>query len=332
MEKIRYKEPDLARGMGIILVVLGHSIKQTQVSAEWIKILTFLIYSFHMPLFFALSGFVAVKVLYMEDFKDRLNYIKDRAVRLLVPYAVVTLIYIPVKLKLSAYAVEPFTTRDLAGILIGDSPCVSMWFLYVLFVVSTICALFVSMSNFRSILYGSFALSAALYWANLNIRTGKYLFFFLLGIWIRLKFEDARKEGIEDVLSGQSILAFFAVIIFVGLEVLLYRTTITGTMVGTSLLGIYLALWSAGCLLRHYRQSPATKLLDFLGMHSMEIYILHEPVMTVLKLVLWNKLGLNYILCSVLIFIGAIILSIAVSVLIVRRFGITRLLLLGEKT
>lgn len=43
---------DIAKGIGIILVVLGHLDTNGQISRE-------VIYSFHMPLFFLLSGIFA---------------------------------------------------------------------------------------------------------------------------------------------------------------------------------------------------------------------------------------------------------------------------------
>ena len=98
--KRRYTEVDIARGIGILFVVLGHSIKQTEVSAGWIRVLTYIIYSFHMPLFFCLSGFVSAKILQMNR-QERKRFTLSRARRLLIPYFTVGLIYIPVKLALS---------------------------------------------------------------------------------------------------------------------------------------------------------------------------------------------------------------------------------------
>lgn len=50
MEKKRLEYIDIARGIGIVLVVLGHCLSQLDGGLR-----TF-IYSFHMPLFFALAG------------------------------------------------------------------------------------------------------------------------------------------------------------------------------------------------------------------------------------------------------------------------------------
>ena len=330
----RYTEVDIARGIGILFVVLGHSIKQTGVQAGWIRILTYIIYSFHMPLFFCLSGFVSARLLRMNR-EERVLYVRSRAKRLLVPYFVIGLLYIPVKLRLSAMAVKPFTAADIPKMLMGQNPDVSLWFLYILFLIETICALLVNAGNFRSVWYGSFFLSVAIYWANLDIRTPKYLFFFLMGIWVRLKFEDSRKAGIDDSMGGQELLAFLALVTDIAAVIFLYRTTITVSMMLTSLCGIYLVFWISSRMVYDIdgevrEPGRAARLFIMMGLYSMDIYILHEPVMTVVKLVLWNRLGLNYVFCTLIIFLCALCLPIPVSKWIIRKIRPLRVLLLGE--
>ncbi len=331
----RYTEVDIARGIGIFFVVLGHSIKQTGVSAEWIRILTYVIYSFHMPLFFCLSGFVSAKILSMKR-PERVSYVLGRARRLLVPYFVIGILYIPVKLRMSALAVKPFAVTDIWKLLIGQNPDVSLWFLYILFLIELICAVLVNAYNFRSIWYGSFFLSVAIYWLNFDIRVPKYLFFFLMGIWVRLKFEDSRKAGYEDVMDGQDLLAFLALVTDIAAIIFLYRTTITVTMMLTSLCGIYLVLWSSSRMVYNIdgeKRKPGafTGKLLLLGLFSMDIYILHEPIMTIIRLILWNRLGWNYILCTAIIFLCALCLPIPISKWIIRKVKPLRILFFGER-
>ena len=335
IKKNRYTEIDIARGIGIFFVVLGHSIKQTQMQAAWIRILTYIIYSFHMPLFFCLSGFVSAKILRMHK-HERIQYVSSRARRLLIPYFTIGLIYIPVKLKLGEAAVKPFAVSDIWKLLIGQNPDVSLWFLYILFLIELICAALVNTYNFRSIWYGSFFLSVAIYWLNLDIRTPKYLFFFLMGIWVRLKFEDCREAGYEDAMDGQDLLAFLAFVTDIIAIVFLYRTTITVTMVLTSLCGIYLVLWVSSRLVYNIdgeekEPGKAARILLLLGLFSMDIYILHEPIMTAVKLLLWNRLGWNYILCTFVIFVCALCLPIPISKWVIRKIKPLRILLLGER-
>lgn len=56
MGKRRFDEIDICKGLGIILVVLGHALKQTGSEGGAVKILLSVIYSFHMPLFFYCPG------------------------------------------------------------------------------------------------------------------------------------------------------------------------------------------------------------------------------------------------------------------------------------
>ncbi len=331
MAKQRFREIDIAKGIGIILVILGHSLKQTEVSTKWTRILITLIYSFHMPLFFVLSGFVAVKILDMADMKERLLYTRGRAERLLVPYFVIGLIYIPVKLKLSAYAVKPFQLSDSFRILIGQNPNTSLWFLYVLFIVSAICALFVHRGDFRSVLYGAGALCIASWWVNISVNTPKYLFFFLAGIWLRLKMEDAHKEGQKYLFEGQGILAVFVLIVFLMLNRVYFRTGVNVLRLGASICGIYLTLWFSETLVRRIPEGKFTLVLEKLGRYCMDIYILHEPVMTAAKLVFYSYLGLGPSVSTLLIFVCALLIPVPLSAVLIRRIPVLRFLLFGER-
>ena len=89
----RYKELDLIKGIGIILVYLGHSFNLKEL--DWNIIYIYLystVYSFHMPLFFFISGFLSNtnKNINLEKFY------KGKIKRLLVPYLFINLIdFIP---------------------------------------------------------------------------------------------------------------------------------------------------------------------------------------------------------------------------------------------
>ena len=80
MTKKRYDYLDIARGIGILMVVWAH-IMVTGWSHE-------LFYSFHMPLFFFLSGMVFQKGKY-RSFGD---FFVHRAKRLLLPYAIYSVV------------------------------------------------------------------------------------------------------------------------------------------------------------------------------------------------------------------------------------------------
>lgn len=76
MKRIGYI--DAAKGLGIILIVLGHS-QLPQIIIDWI-------FSFHVPLFFIISGFFIRK-------KSVIDEVKSGGRSLMLPYFIVCLIY-----------------------------------------------------------------------------------------------------------------------------------------------------------------------------------------------------------------------------------------------
>lgn len=68
---------DISKGIGILLVVLGH------ITGPWQE----LIYGFHMPFFFILSGYCFSTKYFFAPF----NYVITRAKRLLLPYILINI-------------------------------------------------------------------------------------------------------------------------------------------------------------------------------------------------------------------------------------------------
>lgn len=94
MEKKNEREilPDLLRGFAIILVVLGHCIQEGSGEAYRAEQQYFgdrlyqFIYSFHMPLFMMISGYLSWRGLNKcKEKSERTGLLKKRAVSLLVP-------------------------------------------------------------------------------------------------------------------------------------------------------------------------------------------------------------------------------------------------------
>lgn len=90
MNNQRLSYLDIAKGIGIILVVLGHCIPDASMpggpSDKFLSIMFKLIYSFHMPLFFFIAGIFSLpKLNSLIDF-NIIDFIKKRFLRLMVPY------------------------------------------------------------------------------------------------------------------------------------------------------------------------------------------------------------------------------------------------------
>lgn len=91
---------DIVKGMAILFVVIGHLLQYNTadgshgVCFNWI-------YSFHMPLFMLLSGYVAA--FNRDKIKDFHSFICKKAVQLLLPYA------------FWSFIINPWILKDLRG-------------------------------------------------------------------------------------------------------------------------------------------------------------------------------------------------------------------------
>jgi len=129
MSEKRLDYLDVAKGIAILLVILGHCCVTFDPERglgmlvnPWLKI----IYSFHMPLFFVAAGIVSRPrsgIVWWTVLRNDFN-------SLLVPYAIFALIYMP------------FSLTNIGRMLYGTtqmirssgSPCTQLWFLPCLFV------------------------------------------------------------------------------------------------------------------------------------------------------------------------------------------------------
>ncbi len=118
---------DIARGIGILLVVLGHN-DFGYISPFGYKV----IYSFHMPLFFFLSGyFLNVSIPFVEFFKKRFN-------TLLKPYLFTIFLIYATSVSFEKMSFETAIRRIIKSLYGAGQyiDWVQLWFLPNLFVVS----------------------------------------------------------------------------------------------------------------------------------------------------------------------------------------------------
>jgi fucose 4-O-acetylase-like acetyltransferase len=79
---------DIMKGAGITLVVLGHAI-QKNIPDYQSNIIYNFIYAFHMPLFFIIAGFLMFQTIK----GNRLIWLKNKAIYLLIPHIIFNIIY-----------------------------------------------------------------------------------------------------------------------------------------------------------------------------------------------------------------------------------------------
>lgn len=133
---------DAAKGIGIILVVLGHAIVGLRDSAlaspdSILIYIHYLIYSFHMPLFFFLSGiFIAKRVA-----GGALTFSKSSTIKLGKAY----IIWLPIQMLMlvlaGSLANKPLNGHILNFVSILWEPKYNFWFIYALLLMNILSAI-----------------------------------------------------------------------------------------------------------------------------------------------------------------------------------------------
>jgi len=144
MNKNRITYFDLAKGIGIILVVLGHMENISSELRIWIS-------SFHMPLFFIISGMLmaAKNEIGIEpkgEEKSVTELVKKKVRGILIPYFWFSLIYIPIDiinlLVLDNVDKHTFIQNILDSVTLSGVSV--MWFLPALFISEVVSVLLIS--------------------------------------------------------------------------------------------------------------------------------------------------------------------------------------------
>ena len=140
MAAARWHDIDLAKGLAIFLVVLGHVVaREAPAGADWYVTLKFLIYKFHMPFFMCLSGAVyGLTERPLTSFGDYGATVRKRFVRLVPGFALFgVLIWLAKMVASQVMHVDNVQTgfEALARIALrpADSVAASLWYIYVLF-------------------------------------------------------------------------------------------------------------------------------------------------------------------------------------------------------
>lgn len=126
---------DYAKGIAILLVVIGHLLQYNFVGTP-AKELFDVIYSFHMPLFMFLSGYVASLTI-DKQLTDKGLFVKKKAFSLLVPFVfmggVNLLLYKHLSIK---FVVDLFRNPDNGLWFLIVLFCIQVWFLAMQYVCS----------------------------------------------------------------------------------------------------------------------------------------------------------------------------------------------------
>lgn len=136
MKKERLYYLDIARGVAILFIVLGHLVSQENMMIKWI-------YSFHVILFFIISGYLLrVKSIENIDVKQCIN---TRIKTVLIPYFMFSIVFIVTDLIVKGVSISVLLWNIIYTLLFF-SPS-ALWFLPAFFIGEI---LFISISKINN--------------------------------------------------------------------------------------------------------------------------------------------------------------------------------------
>ena len=263
---------DYAKGAGIILVVYGHVIRglQQNLPESFYFISDTLVYGFHMPLFFFLSGLFAEK----WSKRDYKTAIKQKVKMLAYPYFLWSFIQCSFNIIFSSYTNTKMNVGDYFRILY--KPIGQFWFLYVIFLMYLAYYILRKFFNIRHVLLISilmFLFSPFVKIWILGAFFSKFIFF-VIGSFLMSEYDFEHKIKIfaksEIIcLTCTSFLVWNYIYIGTFYKFTLFEDAIMDFFI--ALLGILLCL----CLSVFLSTRNMAKSLKYIGTLSMVIYVAH---------------------------------------------------------
>ncbi len=314
---------DALRGLGIVLVVYGHVARGLMKAGVlpdgglW-RSADALVYSFHMPLFFILAGWLFRQSLARQG---ALRLLGNKIRTVVYPYLLWSVVQGSVEI-LTAGSTNSGNRPDLLQIL--WQPFDQFWFLYALFYVFVVATLIYTIS--RRHLTPLLLLSVGLYLIPPQTMTGnalvyvaQYLLYFALGVLCSLKLPvplPPTRRWVFGVLGAAITLAINFYPIEWDAESLNWvgRLTSLGCALGAAiacLCGVS-SLWpSLQGWLRHY------------GRYSLQIFLLHILLASGARIVLLKLFGIHSAGLHLFVGLGAGVWgSVALAAALeVRGFG-----------
>jgi fucose 4-O-acetylase-like acetyltransferase len=305
---IRDNSIDLAKGLGMFLVIWGHNL----LPGDYTGIL---IYSFHMPLFFMLSG-----VFYKQDI-DFMKLIKTKAKRLLIPFLFFSIFHYVFYLiwTLLFNGIDTFDFYSILKIVpFKDAISIPLWFFISLFEIIIIYYLLSKyIKNSWLKMFVVFVLSISSYlFDQLNLpffynyfhlfSTLSMLLFYALGSEI---FNKYKQHMIFKNLVFNVMFLFMLLIVFIWSNTYFKGIDINGNIYNTtyfiyiiaSISGIYL-IWVLSNIINKLNFSA--HFWSYVGKNSLGIFAIHMAMFEfsrpLVKMLLTKDHFLFSFMCSLL--------------------------------
>lgn len=327
----RKKYLDYAKGLGILLIMLAHSIQYFQTMGP----INNFVCSFHVPIFFVAAGFLAWVTKHRNDSVHAV--IRKRAATLLVPYVIYSIFNSALKfiVLLVKHSITPDAIKDelVALIITGNG---TVWFLLTLFLVEI---LFTTIKKYKKSVLAVLAvlclvLPYLIYPIFKNpigiviIRVIAGLGFYLLGFVLCNKVEyysKNKKVILFIILMICGMVSYFSVgsnySFFDGKFSGPIRSLCTGVLLSTAL------VIGCICIENYLFNSKVASALEYFGKNSLVVMLIHPIILLFFTYPLagefWNMGGYQSVVIALALFLIVSVIEIPVIYVVNRWFGWT---------
>ena len=277
---------DNAKGLGIVLVVFGHVwrgvfAKGLLNSNDTFLFIDYVIYSFHMPLFFLISGFFISNSFAKYGRKE---LIINKLKTIMYPYFIWSVIQILINVLLSKYTNN---SSDLWSILkVVYEPIAPFWYLYSIFLMYMLSAILKNIDIKLKIFIG--AILYILPSTNIVLVDNLFNFYiyFVLGSFLFKKIYGFNKP----ILS-----------LFFGIPLFLISFYCYTTVFNINDVRLYLmpALIGIFIILSLSKIIGPNKVFNYFGNKSLVIFLLHIFFTAGTRIFLFNVLGISSVILHV---------------------------------
>lgn len=282
---------DQLRSFALLIVIIGHvSLPENATS---------IIYSFHMPLFFIISG-LTINRNKLQSI-SAYNYFILKIQHLIIPYFWMSFLMYPLWYFAFHYlsnGTELTIAQAFLGIFIGNniligSPSNALWFVLVLFLANLLFLFLLRISkNNESILLALIVLCAIIGYLDkgkaqiwhFNVTFTAVLFMYIGNCFI-LWYQNGGKKQLEQLIWPKRC------IIYSGLLIIGYishhmngRISMTANKFGESLLLFYItSLAFSACIILVFIKLPHLKIISYIGKNTLLYVGIHIPILRIFE-------------------------------------------------
>lgn len=277
--------------VGVISVIFGHSMNSIDVPTIYTEVKAW-IYTFHMPLFFFISGFLfSYKNGYERGYK---KVISNRFSRLIIPYVIWNSIFIFPKIIFDSSLANDnesftFSFEYILRLILFPRQTIlgHTWFLFALFEMFIIAILLDKARKEKKlwiqitavlILVNCFGVQSQFLAISDLMKNGIFFWIgIIMGNFTPYQIEEYLKN--KTVIFSTLVLVIFTSIVWIFDKNMLINVLLLGIAILTLFIIVQVKFQISG------------DLINFVSLNSFSIYILHWPVIMVLRLIFYQKLN-----------------------------------------